>query len=472
MKNRNWKVIYSSYEGVEKRAVAFVARELGERIARDPGVYSVHALAVEGVGAPLDRNAVVVGTYGANPVLRRFLRREDVPEGGYCVRIVDNPDAAGCQLVLVAGDTPQAVLWGVIDFIDDGLPAIAPKHDGHTFMTDLFEDPPRLAPYESRRAPRTKVRSVFFWGHTVDDMESHFANLARLKFNEVIIWNEYPPVNAADIVECAHRWGISVLWGYSWGWSTDCRKIDFGALDALVDAIVAEWREVWRPLGGDGIYFQSFTELSKDTIDGHPIADTGVGLVNATCARIFAESPDERIEFGLHATSVRKRLDVIARVDPRVEIIWENCGGFPYNTYDVFDPVGEETFTAELLAQNRAMGLVFKCQAMLDWSRGRFNHQPGPYIMGRAGRRALEEDGRMLEQLWRHYTADWALRGEFAHRIVRMAQARRDPPVTMNLVGNLVGEIRFPTALVAELFWSADEPYAAILDRVMRRPRR
>ena len=471
MKNRDWKIVYSSYTGVEKRAVEFLNQEIGGRILRDPGIYSVHVMACEKVGCALDKNAIVVGTWRENELIQSLVRREDVPEGGYLVRIMDNPRDPSLQIVVVAGDTPSAVLWGAIDFVDDGLPAIAPLHDGHHFETDIFEEG-RLKPYESRRAPKTRVRSVFFWGHTVDDYETHFANLARLKFNEVIIWNEYPPVNARDVAECAHSWGLAVVWGFSWGWSTNCNDVDFAALDKLGDHIVDEWRTVWKPLGGDGIYFQSFTELSKDTIDGHPIADTVVGLVNKTCARIFAESPDERIEFGLHATSVRKRLDVIARVDPRVEIIWENCGGFPYNTYDVFDPAGEETFTAELLAQNRAMGLVFKCQAMLDWSRGRFNHQPGPYIMGRAGRRALEEDGRMLEQLWRHYTADWALRGEFAHRIVRMAQARRDPPVTMNLVGNLVGEIRFPTALVAELFWSADEPYAAILDRVMRRPRR
>ena len=471
MKNRNWKIVYSSYEGVEKRAVEFLNQEIGGRILRDPGIYSVHVMACEKAGCALDKNAIVVGTWENNALIRSLVRRDEVPEGGYLVRTMDNPGDPSLQLVVIAGDTPSAVLWGAVDFVDDGLPAIAPLHDGHHFETDIFEEG-RIRPYESRRAPKTRVRSVFFWGHTVDDYETHFANLARLKFNEVIIWNEYPPVNARDIVECAHSWGLAVVWGFSWGWSTNCNDVDFGALDALGDHIVEEWRAVWKPLGGDGIYFQSFTELSKDTINGHPIAETVVGLVNKTCARIFAESPRERIEFGLHATSVRNKLDIIARVDPRVEIIWENCGGFPYNTNGDFDESAEESFTQELIAQNRPMGLVFKCQAMLDWSRGRFNHQPGPYIMGRAGRRVLEEDGRMLEQLWRHYAADWALHGEFAHRLVRLAQARREPPVTMNLVGNLVGEIRFPTALVSELFWSAEEPYAVILDRVLRRPYR
>ena len=92
--------------------------------------------------------------------------------------------------------------------------------------------------------------------------------------------------------------------------------------------------------------------------------------------------------------------------------------------------------------------------------------------MGRAGRRVLREDAAMLEQLWRHYTADWLLRGAYAYEIVRLAHAEKDVPVTMNLVGNLVGDIHFPTALCAELFWSTAEPYETIRDRVLRRPPR
>lgn len=468
MKNRNWKIIYSNYEGVEKRAVEFLYRELAGRILRDPGIYSVHVLACEKVGCKLDKNAVVVGTYDANPLLRRFFRPGEIPAGGYGVRIVDNPDDPALQLVLVCGDTPAAVFWGAADFIDDGLPAVAPKFDGHTFDTDTFEQP-RLAPYESLRAPQSRVRSVFFWGHTVDDYEAHFATLARLKFNEVIIWNEYPPLNARDVVACAHSYGIAVVWGFSWGWSTNCNDIDFGALDKLRDAIVDEWRRVWKPLGGDGIYFQSFTELSTDTINGHPIAESVVGLVNDTCAKILAEDPSLKIEFGLHATSVRQHLGAIAKTDPRIEIIWEDCGGFPYKTTTPFDPEGDLAFTEAMLAQNRPMGLVFKCQAMLDWSRNRFNHQPGPYLLGMSGPDVLAADLAMLDQIWRRYTHDWLLHGKVAYGLAKRIHAEKGRPVTLNVVGNLVGPIRFPTALVSELFWSTEEPYETILARVLKR---
>lgn len=469
MKNRNWKIVYSNFEGPEKRAIELLVREIGGRILRDPGIYSIHALACEKVGCALDKNCFVVGTYDGNPLLQRLLSRAEVPQGGYAVKIVDNPDDPSSQLVLIAGDSPTAVLWAAVDFVDDGLAEIAPKFDGHTFDTDIFELP-RLAPYSVSKAPKSKTRSVFFWGHTVDDYQTHFANLARLKFNEVIIWNEYPPVNAKDVVECAHSYGIGVVWGFSWGWGTDCRtSADLLALDRLQDSIIEQWRSVWKPLGGDGIYFQSFTELSSDNIGGIQIADTVVGLVNATCARILEEDPGLKIEFGLHATSVRTHMDVIAKVDKRIEIIWEDCGGFPYKTTTPMDPEGDMAFTEEMLGQKRPMGLVFKCQAMLDWSRNRFNHQPGPYLFGVAGPAVLAQDLEMLDQIWHRYTHDWLMNGKVAYDLTKRIHAQTEPLVTLNTVGNLSGPIRFPTALISELFWNTDEPYDTILSRVLKR---
>lgn len=470
MKNRNWKIVYSSFEGPQKRAVEVISREIGSMILRDPGIYSIYSLpCFRAGGCALDGNAIVIGRVEENSVLARFLRRDDVPAGGYLVRIIDNPDAPGCRLVLIAGDTPAAVLWGAFDFIDDGIPAISPLFDGHNFESDIFEGDAPLNPYESRRSPLSKVRSVFFWGHTVDDYEKHFENLARLKFNEVIIWNDYPPVNARDVVECAHSWGIAVIWGFAWGWSIDCTKFDLDTLEAVGDKVVDDWRNVWKPLGGDGIYFQTFTETSNTMIGGKPIAEVVTEFVNATCARILAESPDERIEFGLHATSVRTYMSCIGRVDPRIEIIWEDCGGFPYKTVLPYDPEATEAFTLEMISQGRPMGLVFKCQAMLDWSRNRFNHQQGPYIFGRAGEAILRQDIESLEQVWRHYAVQWRERGEFAYRLAKLIHEKGRGQVTMNMVGNLVGPIHFPTALCAELFWSTDESYSAILSRIARR---
>ena len=72
--------------------------------------------------------------------------------------------------------------------------------------------------------------------------------------------------------------------------------------------------------------------------------------------------------------------------------------------------------------------------------------------------------------LWRPYYTDWHKRGRVAHELVRRIQATRPGrSAALNTAVNANGEIRFPLALVAEMFWNADEPYDALVERVMRK---
>ena len=49
--------------------------------------------------------------------------------------------------------------------------------------------------------------------------------MARLKFNELIIWNDFVPLNIREVIDYAHSYGIKVNLGYSWGWIDGCNKI-------------------------------------------------------------------------------------------------------------------------------------------------------------------------------------------------------------------------------------------------------
>lgn len=102
------------------------------------------------------------------------------------------------------------------------------------------------------------------------------------------------------------------------------------ALHALEDSVVDTFVRHYAALPGDGIYFQSFTETAEEEHDGQIIADVVVRWVNRVCARILTLKPDLELQFGLHATSVRNRMASIAAVDPRIRIVWEDCGAFPY----------------------------------------------------------------------------------------------------------------------------------------------
>ena len=466
--DRTWKIVYGTTEGPEGRALELLSSEVGSLYVRDPGVYTLHVLPCERAGAaevPRMTNAFVIGTLRSNAELAKLLQPGDVPKGGYLVRTMKT-DAG--QRVVIAGDTPAAVVWAAADFVDDGLNALAVrKWDGLRSRAEIFQKP-SLGAYESRRSPKTKTRSVFTWAHVIDDYRAYFRNLARLRFNEVILWNNCPPVNAREVSDCARSWGISVLWGYAWGWTTNCSNVDFAHLDRLEDDIVREWREVWHPLGGDGIYFQSFTELGKETIGGRSIADAVVGLVNRVTKRIRAESPAERIVFGLHAMSVAKRIDVIDKTDPTVEILWEDCGGFPFNLGRGFDPQAHLQLTDRILAQDREVGLVLKGMLVQDWMQ--FAYQAGPYVLGCASVSTREEDARVADALWTPYLAVWEEKGRVAYDLVRHVQsARPGRPAALNAAVNANGDIRFPLALVAEMFWSADEPYDVLVRRVRSR---
>ena len=452
---REWKVVYGSAEGPEGRALEVLTESVGRFTLRDAGRTTAHVLPLERTGTdavPERKDLIVVGTPADNPLVREHLGGEAVPKGGFVVKTLNR----GAQrVILIAGDTPSAVLWGAFDFIDNAL-------GGFESPRFLAERPVR--DYRRATTPVTPVRSLFTWGHVIDDYRLFFREMARLKLNRVILWNKHPPLNAAAVVHEAHAWGVAVFWGFAWGWTSDmCKSAETSDLAGLADSIVREWRGTWKPLGGDGIYFQTFTEQDRETIGGRSIASMAVEVVNAASRAIRAESPDLDIVFGLHANSVKTRLDDIARTDKSLEILWENCGGFPY-----FEHQGEPdlAFTDRILAERPRVGLVWKEQVRQDWSC--WVPPAGPYLLGCAGADLLARDRALTDARQGRYTDDWLRRGREAYDLLRHVRAGSHPPHELNLVAEYNPPFRFATVIQAELFWSTEEDYDSILARSMR----
>ncbi|MBQ4623817.1 MAG: hypothetical protein IJB51_04675, partial [Clostridia bacterium] len=129
MHNRNWKLIYGSYAGMEKKAIELINREMGALLLRDPGRYTIHVLPLEQAAeAEIDRNAVVVGLYDEIPLLSRLVSPEEIPEGDYLVKAVDNPVLPGCKLVLVTAWEGRNLFYGAVDLVDDYFALAAPEH--------------------------------------------------------------------------------------------------------------------------------------------------------------------------------------------------------------------------------------------------------------------------------------------------------------------------------------------------------
>ena len=298
--------------------------------------------------------------------------------------------------------------------------------------------------------------------------------MARLKLNQLIIWNDFVPLNAKDVVDYAHEYGIEVIWGYAWGWSRNCADIDLNALDELAESIIKTYEEQYRDIGGDDIYFQSFTELHRDTIGDKLIAEAVTDLVNTVSGKLLERYPDLFIQFGLHASSVKDHLEYIAKVDDRVEIMWEDCGSFPY-AYEPavqdkasFDAVLDFTDKILNLRENGAVSMLFKGFMTLDWTGDRFVHQAGPFVMGDASDVLIRHDRELVKPMWQQLQSGWLQHGHYAYETAARIAAHSDR-VTVGMAGQFAGAIWFPEALCAQILWECDKPYAEILDKVAKR---
>ena len=463
----SWKVICGETTGPEGRAAELVTSDVGEILLREPGVYATHVLPVwRAADEPgTNGNVILVGTLADNPALARYVKDGDVPAGGYFVKTFAE---GGRSVVVIAGSSPVAALWGAADFVGDGIPALRPDRGNNLrYERDVFFRGKTIGRYESRRAPASPVRSVFTWGHPIDDYRAYLRNLARLRLNRVYLWNDYPPVNAKEIVDYAHSWGVEVFWGFHWGWSTDCKSADRLDLAQLSAEILAAWRKTWKDLPGDGIYFQTFTERFGKDDEKDRTAARAVELVNRTAAAMLAEAPAQRIVFGLHAAGVRNHLDDIARTDPRLEILWEDTGLFPYSLgMKKLDGLGS-AFTQKVLSDAaRPVGIVWKSQMIQDWSN--WTYQEGPFVLGSTSRKTYADDVAIQSALWREFEKRWIAGFDVAYEEAKRTHAI-GPRVEMNLAAQLNGPIRLPTAIAAELFWDASEPKEKILDRVLSR---
>jgi len=478
MDKRNWKVLFSDYSGMEKKAVELVSTEMGRFLNRDKGVYRIHVFACEqSVTLPTDCNAVVIGLYDTNELVRKFIKKDEIPESGFVVKVMDNPENEALKLAVITADTQAGVFYGATDFVDDYFPDAADFHGGLKMVEDIFEQE-KMPDYYHASAPKFKTRSIFSWGHPLNDYRKYIENMARLKMNQLILWNDHVPLNANDVVDYAHEYGIEVIWGYSWGWRKSCADEEYlkeimSDIPALKKRVLDEYEEKYSHIKGDGIYFQSFTELRKHEVGGKVVAETVTNFVNETADALLKKYPELKIQFGLHATSVRDKMEYLAKVDGRIEILWEDCGSFPYQYFSFVDSEEEfietQNFTEEMinLREVNPIGLVYKGQMTMDWRK--FVNQRGRYILGKEHEEIIQNDIEIMRPIWRNFQADWVRYGKYAHRMSNFILEKTGGDVNMNLAGTLSGGIWMPFAVTAQLFWDCTEDFDQLLHRVMKR---
>lgn len=457
-KQSSWEIIYKRFDGFSRRAVEFLSRELGKFLLRETDLYKIFVLPCKKEceeTEKIQKNAVIVGLWDESQTVRRFIQKDELNGNDYLVKVVVNPDDEDGRLVIITAKAEKDLFYGAVAFVDNYTSACAPIHGGLRIPQWRFDY--KMPEYTLGERAKIQTRSVFTWGHPINDYRAYIRDLARLKLNQVIIWNDYMPVNADDIVAYAHSYGLEVIWGYSWGWNEGGKltELSDGLLQKLKEKALAEYENHYKNTHCDGIYFQSFTEMSKEYIGDKLIARAVTDFVNDTANEFFKRYPKMKIQFGLHATSVKNHLDELAHVDKRVEILWEDCGAFPYNYTPIvrdekqFEDTLELTKKIIALRGDAPLGLVVKGFMTLDWEM--FVHQSGPFIMGENDGFLLERDAKMRKPIWQVFNAGWTAYGEYALRLIREAYTLTNGKINICMAGAFDGEIALAQALCAEM---------------------
>ncbi len=430
------------------------------------------SFAVEQLSALIQKHTGVqpVLTAKATPPCIALALDETLNPGVYHLNITKE------QVVTLSGQDETALLHGCMDFINVFLPNVSLSHSHASpyFFHPVFRDFD-IPETDFTSIPAVPRRGLWMWGHCIYDYRAMFTKMAMLKLNEIIIWNDFLPVNSREVVQFAHNLGIKVIWGTPWGWDTGTTKIDISdekALAQAADSVFATFETTYASCGADGIYFQSFTETSSDTLNGKPIAQTVVEFVNSIAARILEKHPNQLLQFGLHATSVKNKLEFIALVDPRIEIIWEDCGAFPY-AYDPTKLEGiEETaeFTEKMLSlrQTGGTGAVMKGMIALNWPE--FFHQRGPYLLGCADEDTMQKKLNIAAPVWRYLQSEWMKNGGIAQKTISQFAATPCALYALAEDGVIEKGMPLPVALFAQMLWNPSEDFPELLRSVSLRP--
>lgn len=424
-----------------------------------------------GAGAHL----LVIGRADSHPIIHQaiqagWMQAETRPEG-YSIRLGQSPFDSKHMLCVIQGADAAGMLYGVRDFEHRYVQAL--RYEGYHYDRRFAPFVDAMPPFVWQSAPQVEHRGVWMWGHTLHALCPFLDAMSRYKLNTLILWNDHAPTNGREIVKEAHRRSIRVVWGYTWCWGEELDPLDPAQRSHWEERAVQTYKNEYEPLGGDGIYYQLFTETTHRTIGGRQISVLATEWTNQIAGRMLREFPGLWIQFGLHATSIGEEA-VLEQVLSEVSIVWEDAGTFPYH----YDPRIQRGFAKTLDRTRRMAGLrgaqerfgaIFKGMTVLNWTQ--FEHQQGPVLNGAATEEEIAIRNREAAFTWRFALPYWVTHADRLRTICRaIAQSGARDRLVALLVehGMLERGMRLPVALCAELLWDAGQDLRPLLVRLFQ----
>ena len=479
---KKWVIVYGDYEN-DKKAVTLINGKVCEQID-----FPTHCERANNVSEQTlkDNNIILVGTAQNNALISLLISQNKVEKCDkpqqYYIYVNESFWNKDNSLIVISGYDKAGVTYGAVDFINLYLGDKVHDRNGYNIVDDRFYTTAfrQKTPAFSRlSSPSVLERGIWCWAHCVYDYKKFFDNMLMLKLNVAVLWTDYAPINAKEVVSYAHECGIKLIWGYSWGWEVESAVVtDFTSpeqLEIWSDKIIKKYEDEFLSTGCDGIYFQTFTERNDNTVNGKCVAETVTTWVNGIFAKMKAKYPSLRVQFGLHATSVKDDTKYLTKVDPDMEIIWEDCGSFPYRyyltTHDFDDTLNFTSKICTLRSSTDKFGAVLKGMTTLNWAT--FVHQTGPYVMGEHSDLYVTKRGEEKRKLWRLFQSEWLNNKHFFKQTVQQILKTRDGNVSLRLLvedGLIEYKVWRPVALASEMLWETDLDDEQLLERVSQFP--
>lgn len=421
-------------------------------------------------------NLILLGTENSNPALaslagQGFYTPNRNPEG-YSIKVAPSLRNTERTDIVIQGADPVGVLYGVYTFISAYVDDVW-KYTGYHFnrQAERFVDP---APaFELSESPSIRNRGIWTWGHRIYDYRRFLDNMARCKMNMLVMWNDYAPVNGREIVAYAHRNGVKVIWGFSCGWgdNVEVDPLDEGSMRKWCGSVLENYEKNYLPLGGDGLYFQAFTERNETTLNGVSISALITRWINAVSACLHEKHPDLYVQFGIHATSIKDNLDELRSLSDEATPVWEDCGGFPYH----YDPrIGNIPETLEyhrklvaLAGKNSRFGAVFKGFTVLNWKQ--FEHYRGRTVIGESDEAFRRDLLKEKTFYWKFCEPYWINNASTLRECCRVvADANFADSTVLALIEDGVFEEAVPTSVgvFSEIIWNSCADPERLIERI------
>jgi hypothetical protein len=207
--------------------------------------------------------------------------------------------------------------------------------------------------------------------------------MAEWGFDTLFLWHDVVPASAPTIQAGAHRRGVNIVWGFSWGWDyAGATGDEVRSLRRLLkrqgkrenellcpseedsrtwarEFVLGKFDREYAPLQPKGIYFQAFTEVEKcpcEKCRSRPMGELLLEWVEPIAEDLLNRYPGLWISCGIHNSD--ESFSAMKGLDPRVNILWERERP-PNRAYPAKD-LDELEELVSLRGENEDVGLLFR----------------------------------------------------------------------------------------------------------------